>query len=420
MMIWKNNKPTILGLNRSFGFGDRLGLATPGHIAAVKGTSYLPIFAQQSIRELSRTNRQPEDVLQAACSAVKNSNWTEPWGADADHLQTQEDVLRMARTGFTFFTIDPSKYVNDTADDMDSETLTANFNHLVGTDINIDANLIDRYFEQSYEITGGMKISFDSKAMLLRAIVKYSAALAHTKKMYDCICEACKGQAYEVEMSVDETANPTTPLEHLFIGLELKRMGVTVVSLAPRFVGAFEKGIDYKGNIADFETQYRQHIAIARYCGPYKISIHSGSDKFSIYPIIGRLSGGLLHVKTAGTSYLEALRVVCLTDKKLFRKIVIFCRDRYETDKQSYHVSAGLSHVPTHIQDDSLEKWYLENESGRQILHVTFGSVLGGKYDVGRVLKDSILENLERNKPLYLEVLFNHLGKHIRLLLSED
>jgi hypothetical protein len=221
-------------------------------------------------------------------------------------------------------------------------------------------------------------------------------------------------------MSVDETETPTTPAEHLFVGLELKRMGVAVVSLAPRFVGEFEKGIDYKGDISEFEKQYQQHVAIAKYCGPYKLSIHSGSDKFSIYPIMGRLSGELLHVKTAGTSYLEALRVICLTDKSLFREIVEFCRNRFETDKQSYHVSATLNHVPERIDDPQLEDWYLTNEAGRQILHVTFGSVLvDGQSDRGALFKDLIIENLIKNDQLYREVLHKHLGKHIKLLLSE-
>ncbi|HDY76194.1 MAG TPA: hypothetical protein ENH49_06685, partial [Candidatus Marinimicrobia bacterium] len=321
----ENKKPSVLGLKRSFGFGDRLGLATPGHMAAVAGTPYLPIFAQQSIRELHRTTRQPEEVMKAAVMAVEKGNWTKPWGADADHLQNREDVLRMAQAGFTFFTIDPSAHVNNNADSMPEETLSDTYQQLVTDNKLTDSDLVNHYMGQSFEMGNGFTISFDNLNQLLRAIVKYGAALVHTKAMYQWITEACGPNQFEVEMSVDETETPTSPPEHLFVGLELKRMGVKVVSLAPRFVGDFEKGIDYKGAIFEFEEQYRQHIAIAKYCGPYKLSIHSGSDKFSIYPIIGRLSGELLHVKTAGTSYLEALRVICRTDKKLFREIIEFC-----------------------------------------------------------------------------------------------
>lgn len=416
----QNLKPSVLGLKRSFGFGDRLGLATLGHMDAISGTPYLGIFAQQSIRELNRTNRQPADVMNAAVDAVEANNWTQPWGADADHLQTREDVFKMADAGYTFFTIDPSDYVNDDADKMTKEEILERYDHLVENRKLANSDLLDRYMDKSFEIKDDFKFIFNNQSELLKAIVKYGAALKHTLSMYKWIRQACENRPFEVEMSVDETETSTTPAEHLFIGLELKRMGVAVVSLAPRFVGEFEKGIDYKGDISKFEKQYQQHVAIAKYCGPYKLSIHSGSDKFSIYPIMGRLSGELLHVKTAGTSYLEALRVICLTDKSLFREIVEFCRNRFETDKESYHVSAALNHVPKRIEDPQLEDWYLTNEAGRQILHVTFGSVLvDGQSDRGAFFKDLIIENLIKNDQLYREVLHKHLGKHIKLLLSE-
>ena len=142
-----------------------------------------------------------------------------------------------------------------------------------------------------------------------------------------------------------------------------------------------------------------------------------GSDKFSIYPIIGRLSGEHLHVKTAGTSYLEALRVVCRTDRALFREFVAFCRTRYETDKASYHVSAALKDVPERIGDQDLERWYLEHDSGRQILHVTFGALLTlGRRPNGRPFKDALLDNLAQNADLHRDALQSHLGRHIRLL----
>ena len=416
----QNLKPSVLGLKRSFGFGDRLGLATPGHMDAISGTPYLGIFAQQSIRELNRTNRQPVEVMNAAVEAVKNNGWTQPWGADADHLQTRDDVFRMAEAGYTFFTIDPSDYVNDKADMMSIDVLQDTYQKLVNDKKLEQSDLFDRYIGKTIEIADDYKLVFDNQSDLLKAIVKYGSALNHSKLMNQWIQEACCNRPFEVEISVDETETPTTPFEHLFVGLELKRMGVDIVSLAPRFVGDFEKGIDYKGDISEFETQYKQHVAIAKLCGPYKLSIHSGSDKFSIYPIIGRLSGELLHVKTAGTSYLEALRVICRTDKSLFLEIIEYSRGRFETDKKTYHISAALNQVPEKIEEKELEDWYLTNEAGRQILHVTFGSVLTrGRSDKGVFFKDLIIENLIRNDQLYREVLHKHLGKHIRLLLSD-
>src|SRR5207249_2426652 len=111
-------KPTVLGLTKSFGFGDRLGLATPGHVAAANKSNFAPIFAQQSIREMTRTERTPEEVMEAAQKAVAALEYRQPWGADADHLKLPEDVRKTAAAGYTFFTIDPSEHVSNQADRM--------------------------------------------------------------------------------------------------------------------------------------------------------------------------------------------------------------------------------------------------------------------------------------------------------------
>ncbi len=103
----QNLSPVVLGLRKSFGFGDRLGLAGPGHLESLQGSDFLPILAQQSIRELKRTERAPEEVMCAAQNAIRDYGYSGIWGADADHLQTPEDVTRMAEAGYTFFTIDP-------------------------------------------------------------------------------------------------------------------------------------------------------------------------------------------------------------------------------------------------------------------------------------------------------------------------
>ena len=111
--------PTTLGLSPSFGFGDRLGFATPGHVESLRraGRSILPIFAQQSIREMGRTTRSPQEVWRYAQTGANDSGYTGPRGADADHLKTPEDVDRTVEAGFVFFTIDPSGFVDAQADD---------------------------------------------------------------------------------------------------------------------------------------------------------------------------------------------------------------------------------------------------------------------------------------------------------------
>jgi tagaturonate epimerase len=216
-----------------------------------------------------------------------------------------------------------------------------------------------------------------------------------------------------------ESDSPTSTAEHLFFALELQRRKVKIVSLAPRFVGEFEKGIDFRGDLNSFSNSLKQHVAVAKAFGPYKISVHSGSDKFTAYPIIGRLCGDLLHVKTAGTSYLEALRAVCRKDKTLFGEIAAYCVDRFDTDKKSYHISTTTDEIKSlaGVAPADFEENYLNQRPGRQLLHVTFGSVLTiGTRKNGQRFKDAILEILRNDPALHAELLDIHFTKHLTLL----
>ncbi|MFM1769508.1 MAG: hypothetical protein RJA22_2037 [Verrucomicrobiota bacterium] len=411
-------QPSALGLKKSFGFGDRLGLATPGHLKAVLRTDFAPVFAQQSVREMERTQRTPQEVLGAAQSALAAADYTQPWGADADHHKTPEDVARSAAAGFTFFTIDPSAHVNNEADRMGAAELAAAVAKLEADGIFADAGWTAAYLARPFMVAEGLELRFTPET-LHRAAVKYARAIAHSAVMSAAIARACGSRSFDVEVSVDETDSVTSPLDHLFCGLELKRRKVPVTSLAPRFIGEFEKGIEYKGDLRAFEGQLRDHVAVARFCGPYKISIHSGSDKFAIYPAIGRVCGSLLHVKTAGTSYLEALRVVARTAPGLFGEIVEFCRGRFETDRKSYHLSTTLAEVTglPRFTGPADEARFLDERAGRQLLHVTFGSVLTAGTDAkGRRFKDGILEQLQRHADLHLDLLDRHFTRHLSLL----
>jgi hypothetical protein len=213
---------------------------------------------------------------------------------------------------------------------------------------------------------------------------------------------------YELEMSVDETETVTTLAEHVYIVNELKRLGVKWVSLAPRYVGRFEKGVDYIGDLAEFEQSFAQHMAVAKAFGPYKLSLHSGSDKLSIYPIAARIAGDLVHLKTAGTSYLEALRAIALLDPTLFREIASFAIQRYPTDRASYHVSAEIAKMVdiAILADDQLVS-LLDDFHAREILHVTFGSVLNHQ-----PFRDPFFTTLRRHEESYTQLLETHFRKH--------
>ncbi len=405
--------PVCLGLATSAGLGDRLGLATPGHIRAIraKGGNVRPILAQQSIREMTRTQRTPQEVMDAATWGVLQEGYTDGFGSDADHLQTTDDIDVTLEVGFTFFTIDPGKHVDDEADNLDAAALAERYEKLDFAGLEISAaDLTAAYSDKKFALAGGDSVGFTGDDFL-RAAVKYGNAIAHVARMYRHL-QAKATWPVELEVSVDETESPTTVAEHFFFASELKRLGVEWVSMAPRFVGRMEKGVDYIGDLEEFRKSFAGHVAVMRTIGPYKISIHSGSDKFSIYPETAEMTAGLVHLKTAGTSYLEAIRAIGKIDPALFRRIYDFAREHYDEDKKTYHVSADMAKVPpaSAFGDHELAD-RIDDFDTRQALHCTFGSVL--TTDGGELFKRSMYEDLLREEEIHYEMLAKHLGRHV-------
>ena len=416
---------TTLGMTPSFGFGDRIGLATPGHVAAMKeaGAGMAPIFPQQSIREMTRTSRTPAQVMNDALQGAEASGWTGVIGADADHLKTTADADITAAAGFTFFTIDPSGHVDQKADDYTEGFLREKY-----AAISAEVAWIEAYRDRQISLPTGTSIELTEEACV-RAAVKYGRAINQAISLADYIrsIQSTTGRDHEIELSVDETDQPTTLAEHYIIADQCLSRGMKLVSLAPRFIGDFEKGVDFKGDLVALDRSLADHAAIARLLGPYKLSLHSGSDKLSMYRSLAKATGGCFHVKTAGTSYLEALRVVARHDAPLFRQLIDFARERYNVDKATYHVSATLYSAPT-TEDcpviSELEHHYLEcwkdvpeghgfTKPGRQILHCTFGSTL-----TDATLGPAVKSLLAANVKTYTEILREHFVRHLRALQS--
>lgn len=391
--------PTTVGLRQSIGCGDRLGLATPGHVLAVRGTGMFPVFAQQSIREMTRTRRSAQDVMDDATWGVLEADYRDGFGCDADHLKNTDVIDVGIAAGFIGFTLDPSEYVDNAAHTDDPDTLQRKYAALPWDRLETSPAAMQRAFVGTSPV-GAIEI-----VTLWRAACKYGAALADVAHMARHIAARMGERSYDLEVSVDETDTPTSPIEHYFIATELRRLGVVFQGLAPRFVGRFEKGVDYIGDLGAFEADFAQHARLARELGPYKLSIHSGSDKFSIYPIIAKHAGAFVHLKTAGTSWLEALRVIALRDVPLFRAMLGYAITCYPQDKASYHVSADLERVPTDMPDDELPA-LLDHFDARQVLHVTFGSLL-------ERFEEPFFASLRAHEADYGATLKRHFDRHI-------
>jgi hypothetical protein len=398
-------QPQPLALATSAGCGDRLGLATPGHIWAIRQVGCIaPIFAQQSMRENARTGRSAQDVMDDAMWGVFQEGWLEPWGADADHLKTPADVDLCVAAGYSFYTVDPGDHVDNDAHTAPLDILQEKLQALPWRDLDDSPEALrQRYLDRRF-VVEDFVLQFDETA-LARAAGKYGRAIAHTAHMYRHL--GAQRRDFEFEMSIDETDTPTSVEEHFFIATELRRLGVEWVSLAPRYIGRFEKGVDYIGDLAEFEASLAQHAAVARALGPYKLSIHSGSDKFSIYPIIAQHTRGLVHLKTAGTSYLEGLRAVAQVDPTFFRQILALAIERYPQDRATYHVSADLARVPAPdgLPDADLPG-LLDQFDAREVLHVTFGSVLD-RYG------SRLLAVLHANEDAHYRMLEAHFVRHL-------
>ncbi len=400
--------PMPLGLEKSAGCGDRLGLATPGHIRAIRHSSMAPILAQQSMRENARTGRTPQEVMDDALWGVFEEGWREGFGADADHLKSTDDIDVCAAAGYTFYTIDPGEHVDDEANSAPIETLRVKVAELPWKDLDSSWQATSSQLTGRPVNLGSLTLDI-SEEDLLRATAKYGRVVAHTVRMFRHLARVMGHRPFELEMSVDETETVTTLAEHVYIAHELKRLGVKWVSLAPRYVGDFEKGVDYIGDLGEFEKSFASHLAVARAFGPYKLSLHSGSDKFSIYPIASRLAGDLVHLKTAGTSYLEALRAIGQVNPQLFRGIVAFARDRYPIDRATYHVSAEVAKMPDiGTWPDGELTALLDDFHAREILHVTFGSVLHDP-----AFRQPFFESLEQNEEIYAGMLETHFDRHL-------
>lgn len=382
--------PQRVGLRKSVGCGDRLGIATPGHLRAVREGDMFPVLAQQSIREMQRAKRSAQQVLDDAMWGVIQADYRDGWACDADHLKDVESVDVCLAAGYLGFTLDPGALVDDAANDAPLSVLEQKVRALNWDALNTDqATNFQRYKSHMTEPD------------YLRAAAKYAPALAHVLVLTERIQAGLAD--FDLEISVDETATVTTLAEHRYIVGELRRLKVPFTGLAPRFVGDFEKGVDYIGDLGVFEAQYQGHAALARELGPYKLSIHSGSDKFSIYPIIARYSNPLVHLKTAGTSWVEALRVIATAAPDLFRDILALAIEGYPTNRASYHVSGEVTNIPTAVADLSS---LIDQFDAREVLHVSFGPVLAGFHD-------AIYRVLYAHYADYLAVLHAHFQRHI-------
>lgn len=395
----------------SLGLGDRLGLASPGHLRLLAHEKNVrPVLAQQSVRELTLTERTFGDVIDAASWSVFQEGYTLGFGADGDHLKTVAEVREALTEGCSMITLDCSNEIDNSIIELSSEEITTRYLALPAA---ARQGWETRYLGKHFPLGTG-EVHFEATD-LQAIVVVYHKALAFIKEVFYSLIQP-RGDV-DFEISIDETLTSTTPEAHYFVAQELTREGVEFTSLAPRFCGEFQKGIDYRGDLVQFEADLKVHAEIADHFG-FRLSIHSGSDKFSVFPLIGQYTHGRVHVKTAGTNWLEAVRVIAQTNPFLYRQMHAYALEHFAEAKKYYHVSTDLEQIP-HLESltDKELPILMDRDDSRQLLHISYGLLLTAKNQVGVPrFREAMFQTLNDEEEHYAQALVRHIGKHIQLL----
>jgi hypothetical protein len=285
----------------SIGVGDRFAHQAKAQLqacllAADQGVEVIPVW-NKSNREHTIIGSEPGTVRAAADAAVRELNWTKPYHVDADHIRL-ETVDRFL-PACDFYTIDVADSIGHPADPASVAAFTSRHSDLTGT----------------RAIPGIAEPFTTTVSDVERIAAKYLKAVQDAGAIYRKIA-AAKGEGHFItEVSMDETDAPQTPPELLLILAALADEQIPLQTIAPKFTGRFNKGVDYVGNLQQFEKEFRDDLAVIAFAitqfglpDNLKLSVHSGSDKFSLYAPMRRAiraTGAGLHLKTAGTTWLE-------------------------------------------------------------------------------------------------------------------
>ncbi len=415
---------SVLLSKYSIGVGDRFGHQAKAQLrasmmAAEKGVDVIPVW-NKSNREHLIIGSEPTSTRAAADEAVKALGWKKPYHLDADHigLKTVERYIGPC----DFFTIDVADMIGRPADEGAVQKFAAGHSELVG-DLRIPG--VQRSFKTDPEF-------------IARIAKKYLAAVQEAGRIYREI-EAQKGKdSFITEVSMDETDSPQTPVELLIILAAIADEGIPVQTIAPKFTGRFNKGVDYTGDLAKFSEEFSDDVAVIAYAirqygmAPnLKLSVHSGSDKFSIYkPIrqaMTKFDAGV-HLKTAGTNWLEELIGLAEAGGEgLELAKEIYAEAYAHRDELCAPYAAVIDIDPARLRaPEEVNKWSSDqfvsalrhdpksaayNSSFRQLLHVGFkvAAKMGSRYlDLLRSNEPVIAKNVTANlferhiKPLFL------------------
>lgn len=407
----------------SFGVGDRFAHEGVAQLKALIkaeqefGVHFVPVW-NKSNREHQIVHTVPMETRKEADAAVAALGYTGQYFVDADHINLNNvDGFIEASD---FFTLDVADYIGEKAPAADIDAF-------------LEAN---KRFIGKVEIPGIAEPFEVTEAQAREIAERYLFAVQEAGRIYRHIAEKKGEGTFVTEVSMDEVNDPQTPIEILFILSAIAAEKIPAQTIAPKFTGRFNKGVDYRGDIAQFEKEFEQDLLVIDYAvkefgllDNLKLSIHSGSDKFSIYPIMGRLIKKYdkgIHIKTAGTTWLEENIGLAVADPEaleLAKKIYINALNRMEELTVPYAtvIDVDVNALPSaeevatwdaetyartmrHNQADPLY-----NPSFRQLIHVS--------YKIAAELGDEYYPALEKHTEVIgQQVIENIVDRHIKIL----
>ena len=404
----------------SLGIGDRFAHQGKAQLAAIKkakveGLNIIPVW-NKSFREHQIISSNPKDTRHEADSSVKSLEWKDPYFVDADHIGIKSVDYFIEYSDF--FTIDVADFIGKE------------------TDSGKIKDFVKKCKSYTREITlpdTGEKVNVTEEKISATA-KKFLYAVEEAGKIYRYI-EKKKGKDnFVVEISMDETDNPQTPSELLIILAAVAFENIPIATIAPKFSGRFNKGVDYAGNVLEFGREFESDIAVIKFAVKefklpenLKLSVHSGSDKFSIYPSINKAlkkyNAGV-HLKTAGTTWLEELIGLALSENhglEIAKRIYEIAYNRFDELCEPYKtvIDIGVKQLPS---PEEVKKWDGEkyasslrhdpqnenyNSNFRQLLHVG--------YKVAAELGNEFIDSLKKNEEIIAQnVIENLYDRHIK------
>lgn len=409
----------------SFGVGDRFAHQGKAQLAAImkaaeQGVDVVPVW-NKSNREHQTIGSEIASCRAAADAAVEDLGWNKSHYVDADHINLK--IVDPFLDNSDFYTIDVADAIGTPADEADVKAFIDSVPELIGS-LTIDG------------ISQPLEMTRDSIAATAN---QYLKAVQLAGEIYRYIASKNGEGNFVTEVSMDETDSPQTPPELLVILAAIAKEGIPVQTIAPKFTGRFNKGVDYVGDVDQFEKEFQDDLAVIayavdRYSMPanLKLSVHSGSDKFSIYGPIRRAlekTGAGLHIKTAGTTWLEELIGLAEAGgggldlaKEIYARAFENSAALCEPYATVIDIDADKLPSPNDVNDWTSEQYVNAlrhdpnhpdfNSSLRQLLHVGYkiAAQLGDRYlnkldECEESISRNVTENLyERHlKPLFLK-----------------